>query len=108
MSSSDDDAPATWIPLSQQPEWQDLQPITQPDDLAPVVAIRYTAQAKELLSYFRAIRAAKELSSRALYLTQEASNSSSCKGVSCLQHADPLKDISHWAAHTTGYLHQLG
>lgn len=73
MSSSDDDLPSSWTPLSQRPEWQDVHPISQPESLAPVVAVRYTTQAEELLSYFRAIRAAKELSSRALYLTQEVS-----------------------------------
>lgn len=79
MSSSDDDTPSSWIPLSQRPEWQDLQPVAQPDSLHPVVAIKYTTQAEEVLSYFRAVRAAKELSSRALALTQEVNNTAVCE-----------------------------
>ena len=71
MSSSDDDVPQPWVPLAERPEWRDIQPIDEPESLSPVVAIKYTTQVKEVLSYFRAIRAAKELSSRALYLTQE-------------------------------------
>ena len=71
MSSSDDDTPSSYIPLSQRPEWEDVQPIAQPDSSRPVVAIKYTSQAEETLSYFRAVRAAKELSPRALDLTQE-------------------------------------
>lgn len=71
MSSSDDDISDSWIPLAERPEWQDLQPVAQPESSCPVVAIKYTRQVKDVLSYFRAIRAAKELSSRALYLTQE-------------------------------------
>ena len=73
MSSSDDDTLSSWIPLSQRPEWEDVQPIAQPDSSHPVVAIRYTTQAEETLGYFRAVRAAKELSSRVLDLTQEVS-----------------------------------
>ena len=73
MSSSDDDISDSWIPLAERPEWQDLQPVAQPESSCPVVAIKYTRQVKDVLSYFRAIRAAKELSSRALYLTQEVS-----------------------------------
>ncbi|DBB06477.1 TPA: CAAX geranylgeranyltransferase alpha subunit [Trebouxia sp. C0004] len=71
MSSSDDDTTAPWVSIAKQPDWQDLEPIEQPISLSPVVAIKYTTQVKELYSYFRAIRAAKELSSRALWLTQE-------------------------------------
>lgn len=73
MSSSDDDTTAPWVPITKQTDWQDLEPIEQPVSLSPVVAIKYTTQVKELYSYFRAIRAAKELSSRALWLTQEVS-----------------------------------
>jgi len=73
MSSSDDEISSTWVPLAERPEWQDVQPIAQPDSLSPVVAIKYTRQVREVFSYFRAIRAATELSSRALYLTQEVS-----------------------------------
>lgn len=71
MSSSDDDSSSSWTPLSQRPEWEDMQPVAQPDSACPVVAIKYTTQAEETLGYFRAVRAAKELSSRALDLTQE-------------------------------------
>ncbi|KAL3139973.1 hypothetical protein ABBQ38_004260 [Trebouxia sp. C0009 RCD-2024] len=71
MSSSDDEATSNWTPLSQRPEWKDVQPVAQPDSLQAVVAIQYTTQAEETLSYFRAVRAAKELSPRALDLTQE-------------------------------------
>jgi len=74
MSSSDDDTTAPWVSIAKQPDWQDLEPIEQPVSLSPVVAIKYTTQVKELYSYFRAIRAAKELSSRALWLTQEVSH----------------------------------
>lgn len=70
-SSSDDDSSEGWIPLSQRPEWHDVQPLHLPIGLGPVVEIKYTAKVKEVLGYFRAIRAAKELSPRALALTQE-------------------------------------
>lgn len=48
-----------------------MQPVAQPACACPVVAIKYTTQAEETLGYFRALRAVKELSSRALDLTQE-------------------------------------
>lgn len=70
-SSSDDSASQPWQPLAEQPEWQDVQPIQQPESLSPVVSIQYSEQSREVLTYFRAIRAAKELSARALWLTQE-------------------------------------
>lgn len=71
--SSDDDVSASWTPLATRPDWQDVDPIMLPNSLPPVVAIRYTTQVIELYSYFRAIRAASELSKRALWLTQEVS-----------------------------------
>ena len=52
------------------PEWEDVQPIAQADSSHPAVA---TTQAEETLGYFRAVRAAKELSSRALDVTQAVS-----------------------------------
>lgn len=69
--SSDDDMSASWTPLATRPDWQDVEPIMLPTSLSPVVAIKYTTQVTELYSYFRAIRAAKEHSQRALWLTQE-------------------------------------
>ena len=83
MSSSDDDTPSSWIPLTRRPEWEDVQPIAQPDSSRSVVAVKYTTQAEETLGYFRAIRAAKELSLRALGLTQEVSWGEHCRLVFC-------------------------
>ena len=85
MSSSDDDTTAPWVSIAKQPDWQDLEPIEQPVSLSPVVAIKYTTRVKELYSYFRAIRATKELSSRALWLTQEVSDiSAKCSIKLCI------------------------
>ena len=70
-SSSDDESSDNWVPLSQRPDWHDVQPLHLPLGQGPVVEIKYTAKVKEVLGYFRAIRAAKELSPRALELTQE-------------------------------------
>ena len=70
MTSSDDECEA-WVPLSQRPEYQDVQPIHLPDGLGPVVEIKYTAKVREVLGYFRAVRVAKEVSTRALELTNE-------------------------------------
>ena len=90
-----------------------MQPIFQPDSSRPVVAIRYTTQAEETLSYFRAVRAAKELSSRALDLTQEVSWGLSiviCK-MSCGSNrveCRPTRGLTQWfMVLTAGDLHQL-
>lgn len=71
MTSSDDDSSDSWTPLSERPEWRDVQPLDLPTGLCPVVNIKYTAKVQEVLGYFRAIRVSKELSPRALELTQE-------------------------------------
>lgn len=78
MTSSDEDSSDSWVPLSQRAEWRDVQPVDLPFSLCPIVEIKYTAKMKEVLGYFRAIRAVKELSPRALELTQEARLSFVC------------------------------
>lgn len=70
MTSSDDGNEA-WVPLSQRSEYRDVQPVDLPAGLGPVVEIKYTTKVREVLGYFRAIRAARELSARALELTKE-------------------------------------
>ena len=96
MSSSDDDTTAPWVSIAKQPDWQDLEPIEQPVSLSPVVAIKYTTQVKELYSYFRAIRAAKELSSRALWLTQEVSYMCATCSMLALRAAHVCSSLLCW------------
>ncbi|RKP40338.1 hypothetical protein BJ085DRAFT_42542 [Dimargaris cristalligena] len=59
------------LPLSQRAEWKDVTPIPQDDGLHPIAPISYTKEYSEVMDYFRAISRQKELSPRALQLTEE-------------------------------------
>lgn len=60
-----------YVPLSERPEWSDVVPVPQNDGPNPIVLIEYSSEFVEVMSYFRAIVAAKEHSPRALELTKE-------------------------------------
>lgn len=52
--------------------WADLEPMPQYEEgLAPICAINYKPAYQEVMSYFRAVLKAKEVSQRAYRLTQE-------------------------------------
>ncbi|KAJ1929545.1 hypothetical protein IWQ60_001090 [Tieghemiomyces parasiticus] len=61
----------SYVPLSQLPEWSDVTPIPQDDGPHPVAPIAYTQEYAEAMDYLRAVMKARELSSRALELTEE-------------------------------------
>mmetsp|Transcript_1018 Transcript_1018/g.2380 ORF Transcript_1018/g.2380 Transcript_1018/m.2380 type:complete len:307 (+) Transcript_1018:89-1009(+) len=64
-----------WFPpFSEREEWNDVTPIPQDDGPDPVVPIRYSAQFRETMDYFRAILEADERSERALELTEAVIN----------------------------------
>ncbi|KAJ1974438.1 CAAX geranylgeranyltransferase alpha subunit [Dimargaris xerosporica] len=60
-----------YIPYSQRPDWADVTPIAQDDGPGPIAPIAYTEDYKDAMGYFRAISRAKEISLRALQLTEE-------------------------------------
>uniref|UniRef100_A0A0D6R3A0 Protein farnesyltransferase/geranylgeranyltransferase type-1 subunit alpha n=1 Tax=Araucaria cunninghamii TaxID=56994 RepID=A0A0D6R3A0_ARACU len=69
MDSEDEEE--TTIPLSQRPEWSDVQPLPQDDGPNPVVPIAYTDEFRETMDYFRAVFHKDERSPRALDLTAQ-------------------------------------
>ncbi len=56
------------LPYSQRPEWADVVPV-RVEEGGKVVAIHYTPDHAEALSYFRAVLRSGELSERVLALT---------------------------------------
>lgn len=56
------------LPYSQRPEWADVVPVKVKEG-GKVVAIQYTPDHAEALSYFRAVLRSGELSERVLALT---------------------------------------
>lgn len=64
------------VPLSQRPEWQDVTPLPEFEDGAPIAKIDYSPECtmyavQEVMSYFRAIVHKGEVSRRAFDLTSE-------------------------------------
>ncbi len=57
-------------PYALRPDWADVSPITV-DDGNCVVAVQYTPDHREALSYFRAICESGEKNERALKLTED-------------------------------------
>ena len=52
--------------------WRDIEPVAQYEEgLAPICAINYKKDYQEVMSYFRAVLKAKEVSERAFRLTEE-------------------------------------
>lgn len=65
-----------FIPFSEREEWKDVEPIPEFDPAPPIAPIDYSPICKfylvvEIMSYFRAIIKAEEISIRAFNLTQE-------------------------------------
>ncbi|KAK5100727.1 CAAX geranylgeranyltransferase alpha subunit [Exophiala xenobiotica] len=56
---------------SIHPHWQDVVPIPQADQTGTLAAIAYSARYSEAMSYLRALMAEKEVSERALALTED-------------------------------------
>ncbi|KDR77230.1 hypothetical protein GALMADRAFT_246519 [Galerina marginata CBS 339.88] len=65
-NSSSDDA----LLYADRPEWNDVQPLEQYEDINPLAPIFYTEEYKDATNYFRAIVKANEKSSRVLELTE--------------------------------------
>lgn len=64
------------LPLRLRPEWQDVQPLPEFEDGAPIAKIDYSTECTlhavdEVMSYFRAIVHKGEVSQRAFDLTTE-------------------------------------
>jgi len=71
MSSSDDDyEDEDYLFFKDDAEFKDVTPLPQDDGPRPVVQIAYSDAFRDAFDYFRAIYAAKELSQRALRLTE--------------------------------------
>ena len=74
-------------PLATQKAWANVQGVSQDEGPNPAVPISYSPDFVETMDYFRAILLAKELSPRALWLTQRAVavNSANYTGKRCDQ-----------------------
>ncbi|XP_056637659.1 protein farnesyltransferase/geranylgeranyltransferase type-1 subunit alpha [Diorhabda sublineata] len=71
---SSDENETNHILYRDRPEWKDITPLKQDDAEEPVVAIDYTEAFMDCYDYFRAIVQKKEISERALELTQTAAS----------------------------------
>ncbi|CAG9857960.1 unnamed protein product [Phyllotreta striolata] len=74
MSDYSSDENDDYVLYKNRPEWSDITPLAQDDNEEPIVAIDYTENFKDCYDYFRAIVQKKEISERALELTQTAAN----------------------------------
>ncbi|KAG2356077.1 hypothetical protein BDR07DRAFT_1453554 [Suillus spraguei] len=57
-------------PFSQRPEWADVVPLEQYENVAPLAPIFYTDEYKDATNYFRGIVKSGEMSPRVLELTE--------------------------------------
>ncbi|CAG9815491.1 unnamed protein product [Phaedon cochleariae] len=74
MSDSSDENDSQYVLYRDRPEWKNVTPLKQDDADEPVVAIDYTEAFVDCFDYFRAILKNKEISERALELTQTAAH----------------------------------
>ncbi|TFK21348.1 protein prenylyltransferase [Coprinopsis marcescibilis] len=56
--------------FSERPEWEDVVPLEQYENMAPLAPIMYTPEYKDATNYFRAIAKSGEKSARVLELTE--------------------------------------